>query len=229
MTLQFVREIPIRIVIEASSARRGFLFHVAAGFFKDIEPLSGMSADLMLVDQWLMGLKKDLEQTLFITSSESFNHSFAEILAVTRLNLMEEAEREGTLLKSLLFREERGWSFSWDSSLPAGALIVSHSLYLESFARSAAANDVEAFDLLKVTFNWSRKQGCEADFSHETLKLLKACQRHGSDKLHQKLQAVLGTTLPSGSFVKSIEINYLGEKYSLIFKVQVVPVGGKGF
>lgn len=226
--LQFVREIPIRIVIEgASSVRRGFLFYLAAGFHKEIEPLSGMSADLVMVDQWLGTLKKDLEQSPFKalhknslengmasspdTSLGTINHSLAEIMAVTRLNLMEKAEKEGVVLKSLRFREERGWSFSWNSAQSSEEMIFSHTYYLETFTKTAG------FDLLKVTFSWARRQGCEFDYYRESLRLLKVCQSRPFKNLHKELNAVLGSKLPSGSFLNSIEVNHLGEQFSTVF------------
>lgn len=246
--LQFVREIPIRIVIEgASSARRGFLFYLAAGFFKEIDPLSGMSVDLVLVDQWLASLKKDLEQTVFITpgdavvresfsneaslressiwggssnkSAESFSHSFAEIMSVSRLNLIEKAEKYGASLKSLRFREERGWSFSWDSAQSPEEMVFSCSLYLESFLKSEGIEDSEdqCFDLLKATFNWVRHQGCEDDFYRESLKLLKTCSFKTTKDFHKKMGYILGARLSSGSFLVSIEVSHLGEDFVTTF------------
>ena len=49
--LQLIRETPIRVVSEGTlSSRRGFLFYIAAGFSKEVDPLSGMSVDLVQVD-----------------------------------------------------------------------------------------------------------------------------------------------------------------------------------
>ncbi|MGZ3782327.1 MAG: hypothetical protein ACXVCY_16875 [Pseudobdellovibrionaceae bacterium] len=232
MQLQFVREIPIRIVIEASSGRRGFLFYLAAGFFKELDPLTGMSADLVLVDGWLENLKKDLEQSSFKTSSESFNSSFAELMAVSRLNLIEAAEKHGVFLKSLSFREARGWSFSWISSQAPEEIIFSQTLYVESFSKLAIDPNGEVdlveldkdrykdksyrFELLRLTFNWVRLQNCDADFHHESVKLLKGCHVKNAEDLHKNLKALIGIRVPSGSFLKSVEVNHLDENFGVI-------------
>ncbi|MGZ3786480.1 MAG: hypothetical protein ACXVC3_18200 [Bdellovibrio sp.] len=238
MQLQFVREIPIRIVIEASSGRRGFLFYLAAGFFKELDPLTGMSADLVLVDGWLENLKKDLEQSSFKTSSESFNSSFAELMAVARLNLIEAAEKHAVSLKSLSFREARGWTFSWNFSQVPEEIMFSLALYAESFSKIFLENDGEMgirvldtntnididrnrekpdlFDLLKIRFNWIRHQNCSADFHHESVKLLKACHLQKAEDLHKNLKALVGVGISSRSFLKSIEVDHIGEKFGVI-------------
>ncbi|MFM6927520.1 MAG: hypothetical protein ACKOX6_03610 [Bdellovibrio sp.] len=211
--LQFVREIPISIVIEgASSARRGFLFHLAAGFSKDVNPLSGMTVNLMLVDKWLGGLKTSLEQDIFISKSDSLSHAFAEILAVTRLNLIEraEAEAEQATLVSLSFREERGWSFSWNDKISPENMIVKYSQFLEAFLQER-----EQFALLKADFSWLRVLDCEADFSHESFKVVKNLSASGFSELTQKLSLEIGKKVDSGSFLESVTVHNLTERFSL--------------
>ena len=95
--------------------------------------MSGMTVNLMLVDQWLGQLKASLEKDIFISKSDSLNHAFAEILAVTRLNLIEQAEKEQATLVSLSFREERGWGFSWDHQMSPENMRIHHSQFLEAF------------------------------------------------------------------------------------------------
>lgn len=200
--LQFVREVPISIVIEeAPSQRRGFLFHLAAGFSKSVDPLSGMTVNLVLVDQWLADLKANLEK--------DFHTSFADIMALTRRNLLENADKEAAHLVSLSFREERGWSFSWVASEPPEVLNFSYSHYLESFPKD------EKFDLLKVIFHWRRLPGCEEDFQHEGFKLLKGVSLRESVDLQEDLSQCVGHRLSSGSFLQKVEIQYLGSGYSV--------------
>lgn len=208
--LQFVRQTPIQIVFEkALSERRGFLFHLAAGFSKNVDPLSGMTVNLVVVDQWLRDLKSDLEGTLFRTETESLNHGFAELMGVLRLNLAERAETEKAKLASLTLREERGWSLSWNSSLSPEEMIVTRSHYIEQFAQ-------DQFELIQLKFNWLRVAGCEADYGHEGFLLLKHSQVQSAEIFMQNLKQFLGHTLTSGSFLKSIEVTHPEAKYSVV-------------
>ena len=209
--LQFVREIPISIVIEgASSARRGFLFHLAAGFSKDVNPLSGMTVNLMLVDQWLWDLKSAIEQDVFVSKSESLSHAFAEILAVTRLNLIEQAEKEQATLASLSFREVRGWGFSWSNKLSPEQMLVRNSQFLEAFLQVR-----ESFALLKAEFEWLRVANCESDFSHESFKIVKNLSVKSFAELSEALSTRKGRQLPSGSRLESVTIHHLSEGFQL--------------
>lgn len=209
--LQFVREIPISIVLQsASSARRGFLFKLAAGFSKEINPLSGMSVNLVSVDQWLAALKTDLEQTVFESKSESLSHAFAEIMAVVRLNLVEQAEKEQAQLSSLDFREERGMGFSWNHQQSPEELVIKHVHFLEGFLANAA----EA-SLLKVEFSWLRVPDCEADFSHEGFKILKILAAKNFEDLCSKLALHKGGELESGSYLAQIQLHNLSKGFTL--------------
>ena len=201
--LQFVREIPVRILIEkASSERRGFLFYLAAGFAKEIDPLSGMTVNLVKVDQWLTQLKANLEKDVF--------NSFAEIMAIARLNLVEQAEKEGATLKSLRFREERNWSFSWDARQSPEQMLVSHLHFTEAFTQ-----DPEIFDLLKIEFSWQRLANCEADFQHEGFKILKSLSAKTFPELRRQLSEYKGKTLESGSLLQAITLHHLAANYSV--------------
>ncbi|UYL07637.1 hypothetical protein B9G69_011325 [Bdellovibrio sp. SKB1291214] len=209
--LQFVREISISIVLQtASSARRGFLFKLAAGFSKEINPLSGMSVNLVLVDQWLAELKSDLEHTVFESESDSLSHAFAEILAVTRLNLTGNAVEEDAELISLDFREERGWGFAWNHLQSPVEMLVKHSHYLEGFL--AVPEDAS---LCKVEFVWLRTQDCETDFAHEGFKILKNLAAKNFEELQSKLALHQGGELDSDSFLAEIHIHNLSKGYSL--------------
>ena len=209
--LQFVREIPIRILIQkASSERRGFLFYLAVGFSKEVNPLSGMTVNLMLVDEWLKELKEALESAPFISTHDNLNASFAEIMAITRLSLVEKAVQESATLISLEFREERSWSFSWNHQMPAEELSMKYNHFMEAFPLTASE-----FDLLKIEFKWRRQQNCEADFHHEDFKILKPLVPRDHGHLHRLLKEKIGTKLASGSFLESIQVHHLGGRYSV--------------
>lgn len=208
--LQFVREIPIRIVLQgALSNRRGFLFYMSVGFSAEVDPLSGMTVNLVAVDEWLGSLKEDLEESIFISPTDSLYHAYAELMAVSRLNLLEKADKENVKLTSLRFREERGWSFSWDSQLPADEMNFSFSHYLESLSSS------ERFDLLKLEFEWRRQPSCESDLQHEGFKILKEVSQVPAADLRPKLHESLGYLLKSGTSLVRIHIHHLGEGYRL--------------
>ncbi|NUN07165.1 MAG: hypothetical protein HUU57_15575 [Bdellovibrio sp.] len=199
--LQFVREIPIRIVIQgALSARRGFLFHLAAGFSGEVDPLSGMSVNLMLLDEWLWQLKKDLEQDIFQATSESFNHTFAEIMAIARLRLTEKAEEQGVRLASLVFREERGATFSWDLGLPPEQMQFTSFQFIECVPRDGQ------FQLLRLGFTWLRLQSCEADYAHESFRILKTLSFGDVAGLYARLSGFLGMRLDSGSSLLKVSV-----------------------
>ena len=79
--LQFVRQIPISIVIEKAPAEKwGFLFYLAAGFTKELNPLSGMTVSLPLVDQALQELKVNLEVEILTLRTDNMNELFSELL-----------------------------------------------------------------------------------------------------------------------------------------------------
>ncbi|WP_413584615.1 hypothetical protein [Bdellovibrio sp. HCB274] len=209
--LQFVREIPVSIVLQsASSARRGFLFHMAVGFSKEVNPLSGMTVNLMLVDAWLGKLKADLESTAFHSRSDSLSHAFAEIMAVARLNLIEQCEAEEAQLISISFREERGWSFSWQHLQSPQEMTVTQPHFLEAFLQNTAD-----FGLLKVEFAWNRVADCEADFSHEGFKILKTISARSVSELADKLAPLKEFRLSSGSSLQEIHIKHLSWQYCL--------------
>lgn len=209
--LQFVREIPIRILIQkASSERRGFLFYLAAGFSKEVNPLSGMTVNLVLVDQWLKELKEAVESAPFISEHDNLNASFAEIMAVTRLNLVEKAEQEGASLISLEFREERSWSFSWDHEMPVEELSMKYNHFMEALPLIPSESD-----LLKIEFKWRRQQNCDADFHHEDFKILKPLAPRDHGHLHSLLKEKLNTKLASGSTLEAIQVHHLGGKFSV--------------
>ncbi|WP_246845950.1 hypothetical protein [Bdellovibrio sp. ZAP7] len=183
---------------------------MAAGFSKEINPLSGMSVNLVLVDQWLAELKKDLEQTVFQSKSESLSHAFAEIMAVTRLNLIEHAEKEKAQLISLEFKEERGWGFAWNHDQSPENLLIKHTHFLEGFL-----TDPSEASLCKVEFVWLRTPDCETDFAHEGFKVLKVLAAKNFQDLQTKLSLHKGGELDSGSILVEIHIHNLSRAFSI--------------
>ncbi len=203
--LQFVREIPLRIVMHgASSERRGFLFYMSAGFSKELNPLSGMTVNLVQVDEWLGELKNALEKDVLVSKTENLSHAFAELMAIARLYLVEKAESEQATLISLSFREERAWSFFWDHNLSPEEMNFRYVHFLEAFPKTQ-----DEFDLLKIEFSWRRVQGCETDFRHEGFKILKDLSIKNHVELRERLQGQVGLRLESGSDLSEVVLHYL--------------------
>lgn len=207
--LQFVREIPIRITLKgALSSRRGFLFYLAAGFSPKsgrIDPLSGMTVNLMDVDQWLGALKAELERDLFVSKSASLNHALAEVMAVARLKLAENAEPADAVLTSLTFREERGWSCQWNSQQSPEQQRFVYSHFLELVPQGQGSQ------LLRLDFVWCRVFDCEADYQHEGFRLLKGLSLSGLEDVLAQAASLKGHKLSSGSSLESIRVNVLAE------------------
>ncbi|MGE9743946.1 hypothetical protein ACQORX_03790 [Bdellovibrio bacteriovorus] len=211
--LQFVREIPIRITLKgALSSRRGFLFYLAAGFSPKsghIDPLSGMSVNLMDVDQWLGALKAELERDLFVSKSASLNHALAEVMAVARLKLAENAEGAGTVLRSLTFREERGWSFEWNAKQSPEEQRFVYSHFLELVPKDQTCK------LVRLDFSWRRVFDCEGEYQHEGFRLLKGLKISGLEDLLVQLQPLKGFKLPSGSTLEDVSVQLLAQNVRL--------------
>lgn len=202
--LQFVREIPIQVIVQkASSERRGFLFYVAAGFSKEINPLSGMTVNLTQVDKWLQDLKKDLEKEAFVSSAENINQALSELLTKSRLQLAAQAQTEKATLVSLQFREERSWSFSWSEEQEGELFKYDH--FLEVFPKSP-----QEFALLKIEFCWRRALHCEVDLRHEGFKILKELTAKNHRELREKLQNKIGICLANSSELSMVIVHYVG-------------------
>ncbi|WP_373997717.1 hypothetical protein [Bdellovibrio bacteriovorus] len=212
--LSFVREIPISLVIEgALSARRGFLFYVSAGFHAPINPLSGMSADLVLIDKWLGELKSHLESKAWIAETEILNPTWASVLAESRNFLSQKADAAEVKLYSLNFREERHWSFSWDTTQTLLQARFSYAHYLESLPLDGK------FELLKLNFIWKHdsKNGInQDDYRHEGFRLLKSASQKTSDDFFKEVDSWVGKRLPSQSFLEQVKIEFLTSGHSLI-------------
>lgn len=164
--LQLVREIPLRTVIKTSLYRRGFLFYVAAGFSKDLDPESGMTVNLVQVDEWLNNLKQIAEAGEADSSLDNPQEFFMDLMQKAKQILGQHAEMAGSQLNSLCFREERGWSFSWVRSAEAN-MYFTYPFFIEAFSENGD------FELLKVKLKWQYRGDKEIDFFSEGLKLLK--------------------------------------------------------
>lgn len=212
--LQFVREIPIRVSLQGTlSSRRGFLFYLAAGFAAqsgEVDALSGMSVNLTSVDQWLGILRQEIEGTVFTSPGEILNHGFADLMAVVRLRLTELAEKDGVKVVSLCFREERGWSYRWTSSMSPEHQLFSYFQFAELLTPGTAAQ------LLKVELQWLRAYGCESDYQHEGLMLMKTTQpAKGLEELLTVLRALKGHSLSSGTRLQDLRVHLVAESMSL--------------
>lgn len=212
--LSFVREIPLSIVIEgALSARRGFLFYVSAGFHAPVDPLSGMSVNLVLVDQWLAELKNHLESKSWLAEAEILNPTWAAVLDEARSFLNHRAEASEVQLYSLNFREERHWSFSWDATMTLLQSRFSYSHYLESLPPE------NQFELLKLNFIWRHdaQYGLnQDDYRHEGFKLLKSASHMTSDDFFDEVRSWVGSELSSQSFLEQVKVDFLTSGHSLI-------------
>lgn len=212
--LQFVREVSIPILIQkASLEQRGFLFHISAGFSGDINPLTGMSANLVHIDHWLTDLKQKLRSQIFYSESDNLNEAFATIISLIQSELSQRTHRDQVVLNSLVCREERGLSLVWDKSMPDAQIEILYLHFLEAFPQRFAE-----FELLKIEFCWRRPSSCHLDLQHEGFKILKSIQDTNLQKmseLRQVLRQSLKYQLPSGSLIQGISIYCLVAGYKV--------------
>ncbi|UXR63164.1 hypothetical protein EZJ49_08750 [Bdellovibrio bacteriovorus] len=195
--LQFVREIPIRIILQKTpSSRRGFLFHLAAGFARQdgkIDPLSGMSVNLMLVDGWLAELKTAAEQKDWSNLHDLVNSFRAELIA--------KAASCDVQLHSLVLREERGLCLSWNLSDAPTGVRWTYAHYLELLPVGGE------FELVRVGLTWLRAESCDIDLQHEGFKIMKSLQNaSGLEDLLSKIGLSKGHLLESGSLLQDIQV-----------------------
>ena len=170
--LQFVRTIPIRIVSQkALSEKQGFLFSVAAGFSKPLDPITGFTANLLLVDQWLNDLKKYLE---FSEHAENF-------FEIAREFLQKKAATNGAVLESLVFKEKRGWQLNWDPQMLSGHCDVSHSYLMDLFFD-------EGYGLYSLRISWRSVSGIWPDVSSENTKIVEEFIKLSSTMSESELQ-----------------------------------------
>jgi hypothetical protein len=189
--LQFVREIPIRIVFKkALLQKQGFLFRVAAGFSKKIDPLSGMSVNLVSVDRWLSELKNILESA----------EQGADLVSVAQKFLETQAQTEGAILQSLNFREERGGGFSWRHNMPLAAVDISHDSFHDCYFQ-------EGYGLYKMTITWNSLIGLWPAVSSEEALIVEALQSGASESEVQKILSQLQLPpVQTGLALKSIQV-----------------------
>lgn len=207
--LQLVREIPIRTVVKTSLGRRGFLFHLAAGFSKDLDFESGITVNLVRVDAWLNELKQTLEADLGISMSPNHQEFFALQMQKAKNFLSKQAELSGAELTSLCFREERGWSFSWNKRSNQD-LFFSYPFFIEAFSGAGC------FELLKVKMNWRYQNDSDRDFFSEGLTILKNVSKT-QDLVEFSKTNGHGEELVNG--LASIEVLNLTDQYGFVVNV----------
>jgi hypothetical protein len=215
--LQFVREIPISVTIQKTlSHRRGFLFHVAAGFAGNVDAESGMIVNLVYVDQWLQDLKAQLEAQTFATESESLNEVFAAVHSEAAQFLQTRVRKfgQGLKLSQLTFREERGFGFS-SYLVPVNSpqdLEFFNTQYLELVP---PASEEAVSKLIKIKTHWQHHKGSPADYAHESFKLLKPLMQLNADELLEPLAQIKNHTLESGSRLARIEVVDIAKNVTL--------------
>lgn len=207
--LQFVRQTSIRIVIEEtpSGPRRGFLFKMAAGFQKEIDPQSGISVNLVSVDRWLQELKRGLESSSLSLQQKKDWRSY--VLQQAQDFLLKKANEEGAQLVSLQFHEERGGGFGWKAELKPDEYLIKLSQMIEVFQPH------EDFDLVRVDFIWKCNQNQNVDLKKMGRKLVRHCSRKGAEHFVEALQRVVGGQFSDGARLSEIELHYLGQGHSL--------------
>lgn len=209
--LQFVRQIPVQVFIQkALSSRQGFLFHISAGFCHDVDPLSGMSVNLKVVDEWLGELKARIEKSPFESSSSSLNDVLVQLLTFSKIQLAKMAESSGARLVSLSFQEVRGMHLFWDEGLSGSKIYFKSRHYLETFTKDGR------FDLVQVSITRPHLLGSDCDYHVEELRVLKRVSQGDVGNLTRELSVLLGHRYSSGAQVEQVSIEFLGAGYKLL-------------
>ncbi|AHI06314.1 hypothetical protein BDW_09070 [Bdellovibrio bacteriovorus W] len=113
--LSFHRQISIGLKLKKplTNGRQGFSFSLAVGFSAAVEPLTGMSVSLPLVDQWLHEEKASLQGQEFDSVSADEVQAAHQILTVLQKSLFQKSSLESVTLAKLEadFQE---FEISWD-------------------------------------------------------------------------------------------------------------------
>jgi hypothetical protein len=195
--MQIVRQTAFSYVIsEPLPARRGFYFKLAAAFEKEVDALSGMTVNLMDIDEWLKGFIESIPANGFAVLE---NHA-EEILRQARGYLHSRAVIQNAQLISLCLSEERNWSLAWNKAMPADQYLFECSHFFESI-------HVDCPALLQIFFQWQVSCLQDFDFSYESLKLLKSSGLSSMSSIEdniQKLNYLFNTSLKTGGALKNI-------------------------
>lgn len=217
--LQFVRKTSLSFALGLGSpSQKVFLFHLAAAFSKPVDPLSGMSVNLVLVDQWLHDLKASL---LDLQNSDPQNKlqqgvqqktqsplgSIEDLVLWSADFLKSKALQEGAQLSSLCFQEERGRSWSWDAVEPT-ALRRGFSYFLEAPALQ------EGLHLLKLHLEWA---GAALDhvLEQEGSQILQMIPSSQFQDLQNFLQKTTRSLYVDQAQLVSVKIENLSEGYTV--------------
>lgn len=92
MTPAFFRRIPLQIELEGNFQSINF----AAGFSKHIDPLSGMTVNLVTVDQWLDSLSQAATQEKFLDAQAflSWSEKKLKVLAATEAAVLSKVQMQ---------------------------------------------------------------------------------------------------------------------------------------
>lgn len=202
--ISFNREIKISMSMnETLSDRRGFLFHVSAGFTsKDqkVDKDSGMLVSLVDVDQWLAELRKKLEARPFPASRWKTEDTYADLLKKSRLFLQEKSRLFNADLVSLNFREDRGWGFYWESTFDDKCLRIYQSQFVELFDARLGAR------LCRLEFHWARVSDCSQDLHRESISLLRKLALKSYQDIIERLDSIKSHELKSGTVLAGIKL-----------------------
>lgn len=214
--LQFVRKTSLSFALGLGSpSQKVFLFHLAAAFSKPVDPLSGMSVNLVLVDQWLHDLKASL---LDLQNSDPQNKAQPQFGSIEDLVLWScdflksKALPEGAQLSSLCFQEERGRSWSWDAVDPT-ALRRGFTYFVEAPSLQGGLY------LLKLQLEWAGS-ALDQVLEQEGSQILQMITGSQFQDLLKFLQSRALFHRDSVAKLTSIKIENLSEAYSVGLSIE---------
>lgn len=116
--LSFHRQISVGLKLKEplSNGRQGLFFILSAGFSAPVEPLTGMSVSLPLIDEWLAEEKNRLETGAFSMHSKENPEVALEVFFEVQKELSEKAAKHSVDLRKLIadFHE---YQLSWERDL----------------------------------------------------------------------------------------------------------------
>ncbi len=218
----FFREKNFSFLFDSPLApRRGFFFYLTLGVSKELDPLTGMTVNLLWVDQWIEEFIQGLPRSSALLSQNAalFSQASALHLNLSRAILKQaqiffsaRAFAEGAQVVSLALREERGGGLHWEASRPDDFAWTS-SHYWESF-------HPETGGLQRLHLTWRTDDVEEPDFFAESLLLLKTSNLDSVAGIEQngaRLNQRLGHRLGPRTFLTSIRWEMKEKAYDVVF------------
>lgn len=209
--MQVFRKIPICLKVSLSpSERRVFLFKLSVGFRGPIDPQTGMSIDIGLVDKWLVELKVLAERKNIESFEVSWNSFYYSLLGMVKNYLNEKSSAVGVELRSILLEEVRNLSLVWQSQSHHNGCSILYSHFLEDI------NFEGRPDLMKVLLSWKLENGESADFHKLGIELLKSIDLSAQDSYFMQMKNVKNETIQK--HLESCEIHFMSDDYILTEK-----------